>query len=189
MRANSFHVYTLPDEFKVPFAGDVEKAKRFLRHLQDNDASFHLDDVRELTDDYVTDGEAPCGGPNYLFAEDEQDLVRHRVDELWDLDWGQHECPHGYMIDYLHELNGDWWELGMTEVSCLGREDQQVCVVHRRGPSGRIAVVLDFTGNRQRFHTLTRTLDRPDPHVYVLDGRWSYDTVEQALEALDRHGC
>jgi len=69
----------------------------FLRSLVQSDMSFHLEDnPRDVINGHT-------GEP--LFTEQEAILVDARVNELYQLDWSDCECPIGFMLDI---ENPDW---------------------------------------------------------------------------------
>lgn len=80
-------------DLKTPLT-TIEEAQAFIKSLVAEGKDFHLED----DPDEIINGKTGC----MLFTEEEADLVRQRVDELYAFDWGICDCPIGYMLDVIN---------------------------------------------------------------------------------------
>lgn len=70
--------------------GNLEEAKELFRYLKCHDLLFHPeDDPEEISH---TETRLP------LFTADESRELRHRMDEAYELDWQEHDCPCGFCL-------------------------------------------------------------------------------------------
>jgi hypothetical protein len=88
---------------KIEITG-IEQAKSFIEALVAEGKDFHFDDDPREIIDYGT-GER-------VFTDEEVKEVSQRLDEMYTLDWGIHECPIGYVLhlqeDALHQAARDF---------------------------------------------------------------------------------
>lgn len=78
-------------EFSAKPVTTLDEGKAWINELIRLDMMFHFDDS---PDTIITD----LGGER-LFSDEEAEVVADRVSELYQLDWGVHECPIGYALD------------------------------------------------------------------------------------------
>lgn len=76
-------------DFKTPIR-DLEQGKAWLKAMKDNHLTFHLED------DPASIVSIPSG--ERLFTDEQAADLRLRVDELYGMDWGQYDCPIGYIL-------------------------------------------------------------------------------------------
>lgn len=69
----------------------LDEGKAWIAELTRLDLMFHFED----SPDTIIRG--ATGAP--LFTDPEAAIVAARVAELYELDWGMHECPIGYALD------------------------------------------------------------------------------------------
>lgn len=66
------------------------EAMLFIQELQKADCMFHFED----DPDTIINGKTGC----MLFTEEEADLVRERMKEIYSFDWADYDCPIGYAL-------------------------------------------------------------------------------------------
>jgi|TARA_R110001583_G_scaffold11711_1_gene52655 hypothetical protein len=80
---------------------NIEQAKAWIEKLVDAGKEFHFDDdPHEVIDYGKRDEHGVCAR---VFTDDEADLICKRLDEMAGMDWGEHECPIGYVL-HLQEV-------------------------------------------------------------------------------------
>ncbi|MDH2328310.1 hypothetical protein QCN27_15700 [Cereibacter sp. SYSU M97828] len=80
---------------KTPITTRAE-GEVFLQSLHESGQLFHLeDDPASIID----------GDGNPLFTEIQVGQLRARIEELYDLDWGELICPIGYIVQVLWSRN------------------------------------------------------------------------------------
>lgn len=70
---------------------DIESAQQWIRDLHSLDLLFHFEDSPETIVSTKTDART--------FSDAEAQQIKQRIDELYALAWGEHECPIGYALD------------------------------------------------------------------------------------------
>jgi DNA-binding IclR family transcriptional regulator len=80
---------TLPQALRLPIY-DLASGKAWLDALNDAGLMFHLED--DPADMIEIETNEPT------FFEDDLELLRERVGDLYDLDWGDLDCPIGYCL-------------------------------------------------------------------------------------------
>ena len=80
---------------------NIEQAKAWIEKLVDAGMDFHFDDDPHEVIDYGKRDEH--GVYARVFNDDEADLICKRLDEMSTLDWGNYECPIGYVL-HLQEV-------------------------------------------------------------------------------------
>ena len=79
----------------------IEQAKAWIETLVADGKDFHFDDdPHEVIDYGKRDEHGVCAR---VFDDAEADLVCERVDELAAFDWGEYECPIGYVLHVTSE--------------------------------------------------------------------------------------
>lgn len=79
----------LPPELRVPIT-DRASGEAWIRSLKEADLDFHFeDDPASII--YMRTGEP-------IFASEDVPLIRVAVHELYQLDWGEHDCPIGFLL-------------------------------------------------------------------------------------------
>lgn len=78
----------------------LEEAKVWITSLHFRGLDFHFEDFPET----IVNG--PTG--QRLFTDEEVPLVRARINELYGFDYGEAECPIGYLLDV---TNYGWRDL------------------------------------------------------------------------------
>ena len=66
------------------------EAMLFIQELQEADCMFHFED----DPDTIINGKTG----RMLFTEEEADLVRERMKEIYSFDWADYDCPIGYAL-------------------------------------------------------------------------------------------
>lgn len=79
---------------------DLDAAKAFCDDLIAHDLVFHFED----SPDTIIKG----AGGERLFSDAEAEVIAVRVAELYKQNWGEHECPIGYVLDV---TDGTGWRL------------------------------------------------------------------------------
>ena len=74
---------------------NIEQAKSFIEALVAEGKDFHFDDDPREIIDYGT-GER-------VFTDEEAKEISRRLDEMYTLDWGTHQCPIGYVLHLQEE--------------------------------------------------------------------------------------
>jgi hypothetical protein len=69
---------------------NIDQAKRWVENLVDAGKDFHFDDDPHGVIDYGTRAR--------VFTDDEAASVCKRLDEMAGFDWGEYECPIGYVL-------------------------------------------------------------------------------------------
>lgn len=85
-------------DFTTPLTTIVE-AQAFIHDLMVNGKSFHFED----DPDTIINGQTG----RMLFTEEEADLVRLRVNELYSFEWGVYDCPIGYLLSIDPDYNSE----------------------------------------------------------------------------------
>lgn len=84
----------LPANLRAPIR-DLDDAKRWIRDLCAAGLDFHFDDSPET----IVSGRTN----EPIFDEGGAEIVRARLLELYDFDWGPvHECPIGFMLEVIN---------------------------------------------------------------------------------------
>lgn len=79
----------LPPELRAPIT-DRASGEAWIRSLKEADLDFHFeDDPASII--YIRTGEP-------IFAEEDVPLIRERISALYALDWGEHDCPIGFLL-------------------------------------------------------------------------------------------
>ena len=85
---------------------NIEQAKAYIERLVAEGKDFHFDDDPHEVIDY--------GTRQRVFSDKEADDVSQRLDEMATLDWGNYECPIGYVLhlqeDALHQTARDFMD-------------------------------------------------------------------------------
>jgi len=68
----------------------IVEAQAFIHDLMVNGKLFHFEDDPDTIINGLTG--------RMLFTEEEADLVRLRVKELYSFEWGVYDCPIGYAL-------------------------------------------------------------------------------------------
>ena len=76
----------------------INQAKGFIVALVANGRDYHFDDDPKEVIDYATGERA--------FTDEEAEQLVKRVDEMYALEWGEYECPIGYLL-HLREEAGE----------------------------------------------------------------------------------
>lgn len=66
------------------------EAMLFIQELQEAGLMFHFED----DPDTIINGRTG----HMLFTEEEADLVRERMNEIYSFDWADYDCPIGYAL-------------------------------------------------------------------------------------------
>jgi len=73
----------------------IEQAKAFIAGLVDQDKDYHFDDDPKEVIDYATGDRA--------FTDEEAEQLVKRIEEMCALEWGEYECPIGYLLHLTEE--------------------------------------------------------------------------------------
>lgn len=76
----------------------IDQAKGFIAGLMEQDRDYHFDDDPKEVIDYSTGERA--------FTDKEAEQLVKRIDEMYALEWGEYECPIGYLL-HLREEAGE----------------------------------------------------------------------------------
>lgn len=74
----------------------LDEAKAFVQFLQDEGLMFHFED--DVHDVLWAEGNAP--------TYPELCAIDQRRNELYELDWGGHECPIGFALTLMQQMDG-----------------------------------------------------------------------------------
>ncbi len=69
---------------------NINQAKSYINALVQHGKDFHFDDDPREVIDYGTGERA--------FTDKEAEAVSKRVGELYQMQWGEYECPIGYLL-------------------------------------------------------------------------------------------
>ena len=73
------------------------QAKAWIEELVVQDKMFHFDDDPRTIIDVKTS--------ERTFTDEEADSLTKRVNELYNFDWGEYECPIGYALHIMEDVD------------------------------------------------------------------------------------
>jgi hypothetical protein len=129
----------IPEALKAPIT-DLASAKAWIEALRAADLSFHFDDSPETVINLRSTEEDAR-----VFHDADCPLIRERVGQLYDHEWGVFDCPIGFLLAIEAEAGTlDYWTVGdLLEYS--NGQMATVCTVGE-GPNRHRAILKCETG-------------------------------------------